>query len=245
MSKLNPLELIGCGAIIVDHSEKIVSWNEASTKILGLKKSQALNRDISEIINTQDDINRKSKLLQDIRSTITAGEPNPPFNDIYKWRGKWVGIELDGFVGTAGNHMCLITVMDISKYQEEIIRLSEENTKLTKDLKKSTISDAWIRKTVLKGLFSCVFLFVTLALVIDSLFNINNQYIYSVITSFTSMLSVAIGYYFNNDQRQGRGEGNIEGFFPYETTKVEGDIHLEPIEDYTTEQTEDNILGIK
>ena len=235
MTKLNPLELIGCGAIVVDQDLKVTSWNEASTKILGLKKSQVVNRKLEDILaDANHKINKNTiELLSNITTTVTAGQPNPPYNKDFQWQGKWVRVELDGFTMPDGQLRCLITVIDISLYQNEIVRLAKENTELNKKLKKYNISDAWVRKFVLRSLFVCIVVFVGIALISETMFQLNSQNIYTVISSLMSTLGLCIGYYFNNDNTENKNQGYIRGFQPVATP--------EPI----STLPEENILGVE
>ena len=89
--------------------------------------------------------------------------------------------------------------MDVTQYQLEIIRLAEENTVISKKLKECRRSEGWVRRTVLQSLFIGVAFFVALAIGGEIFGLESTENIYAVVTSLLSMLSLAIGFYFKNE----------------------------------------------
>lgn len=239
MNKINPLELVGCGALIIDSNKEIVYYNEAATRILKIKKSQAIGRSMQDILNSFADSSDKEstsileQLLYDIDCVLSKNHGNNAFQDTIKWKDSWLVLELDGFRSEEGMR-CLISITDITDYQKEIIRLSEKNIELEKDLKRSTISDAWIRKTVLLSLFLSVGVFVLVSVGVEMVTDVELRTLDTIVTGFMSMLSLAIGFYFNNDTRRNT-EHNIEGFYPVQNSIFERNLDL----------PEDRILDIE
>jgi hypothetical protein len=156
--------------------------------------------DIRELLKRKSKTEGISReFLDDIKKTL-EGESSLNIEELIQWGTKWISIELDGYTINEETR-CMLTIQNYTTYQREIIRLGEQNGRLLKEKLSLTSSDGWIRKNVLYLLFGSVLIFILIALVAEAYGLQSTQNVYALVSSLTTVLGTAIGYYFKVDSQ--------------------------------------------